>query len=74
MGLEIKSVLAVVQRLMVEELHLVGQEVEDSLHPGQARRLADVTATLDELGRLVAQRRPTRPLVVDRTDGVEVGP
>ncbi len=48
--------VVLIRRLLAEELHLLGQEIEDAHPAGRAGRRNDVTETLDEIGRLVGQR------------------
>ncbi|MGI9611993.1 MAG: hypothetical protein ACR2QO_03725 [Acidimicrobiales bacterium] len=48
-------------RLVDEEMHLLAQELEDSLNSGESGRLADISAVLDEAQALLVRHRRTRP-------------
>ncbi len=49
------------RQLVAEELHLLGRELNDSLAPGRARRLSQLTETLDEAERLLVKHRQAHP-------------
>jgi hypothetical protein len=49
------------RQLLAEEMHLLGQELEDSLTAVQAHRLDSLSAVLDEATELLNQHRAVRP-------------
>ena len=49
------------QKLVNEEMHLLGQELEDSLNVGDSHRLAHITRVLNEAEALLATHREARP-------------
>ena len=49
------------RQLVAEELHLLGRELNDSLAPGRARRLATITETLDAAEQLLVRHRQAHP-------------
>ena len=48
-------------RLVDEEMHLLAQELEDSLNQGDSARLAHLSTVLDEAQELLLRHRQTRP-------------
>jgi len=54
MEVDTETVLEGLRRLIAEEMHLVGQELEDSLDPHQSQRLAQLIETLDRAADLLA--------------------
>ncbi len=51
--------VTVIQRLVTEELHLLGRAIQDALPTGQRQRQRQVEGTLDEIERLVGERHRT---------------
>lgn len=54
------SILIEVTRLLAEEAHLIGQELQDSLNKSEMDRLSFLSSKLDELDELLQRRRPLR--------------
>jgi hypothetical protein len=46
--------------LVDEEMHLLAQELEDSLNSGESGRLAHISSVLDEAHELLSRHRQTR--------------
>ncbi len=55
-----REVIAALRRLVAEEMFLLGQELEDSLDASQRTRLAELSASLDDVCELMASHRSTR--------------
>ena len=55
------TVVDQLQRLISEEMHLLGQSLEDSLHENQSHRLEQLTKALDNMDQILAKRRNVRP-------------
>ncbi len=55
-----RAVIDSLHRMVAEEMFLLGQELDDSINAAQQARLADLTATLDEVCELMASHRQTR--------------
>lgn len=54
-------VLDGVRQLVNEEMHLLAQELEDSLNAGESHRLAQISSVLDEAELLLLKHRMARP-------------
>ncbi len=61
MTVEIEPVIAGLRRMIAEEMHLLIQELEDSLETGQVDRLDVLTKALDESAELLKQHRAVHP-------------
>ncbi len=61
MTVEIEPVIAGLRRMIAEEMHLLIQELEDSLETGQVDRLDVLTKALDEAAELLKQHRAVHP-------------
>lgn len=53
-------ITAQLRKLLDEEAHLVGQELQDALTKTEALRLGELCATLDELDEMLTQHRRVR--------------
>ena len=53
----LENILDEVVHLLAEEMHLLGQEAEDSLSGHQSQRLNDLTAVLDQMHDRLQPRR-----------------
>lgn len=56
-----ETVITELQLLIAEEMHLLAQELEDSLDAGQSHRLGQLSSTLDNASALLTEHRATRP-------------
>ena len=54
------TIIDEVTRVLAEEAHLIGQELQDSLTKPEMDRLSYLSAKLDELDGLLERRRPLR--------------
>ncbi len=54
------AVLEGLQNLVAEEMHLLGQELEDSLDKGQYDRLQQLCHALDDAAELLTKHRAVR--------------
>lgn len=55
------SIVAQLRQLVAEEMHLLGQELEDSLDSAESDRLAQLCASLDEATELLTEHRARGP-------------
>jgi hypothetical protein len=56
-----EALLDDLRRLVDEEMHLLGQELEDSLAAGDSGRLTQIAGVLDEAVELLVKHRKARP-------------
>ncbi|MCP5034653.1 MAG: hypothetical protein GY939_22850 [Actinomycetia bacterium] len=61
LSVETEPVLAGLRRMIAEEMHLLIQELEDSLEAGQVDRLDHLTKALEEAAELLRQHQAARP-------------
>ncbi len=62
METDIETIITGLRRLVAEEMHLLGQELEDSLDGQQSTRLDDLGEALDRTAELLAEHRAARPI------------
>lgn len=60
MSVETETVITGLRDLVAEEMHLLGQELEDSLDRGQFERLQRLRGVLDEASELLNSHRAVR--------------
>ncbi len=61
LSVETEPVIAGLRRMIAEEMHLLIQELEDSLEAGQVDRLDHLAKALDEAVELLRQHRAVHP-------------
>jgi hypothetical protein len=58
--IETEPILAGLRRMIAEEMHLLSQELDDSLDGSQAARLDHLSRALDEVADMMNQHRAAR--------------
>lgn len=61
MGTDAEAIVDGLRRMIAEEMHLLGQELEDSLTATESDRLDELAAELDRATELLVEHRATRP-------------